>query len=253
MNLYSNTAKYYDLVDINFQNEDLGFYKEYIDNIEQPILELGCGTGRVSLWFAEQGYNVTALDLSEAMLQQFYAKILQHSVNTNYLNIVHADMTDFELNQKYQLIIAPNRAFQAICDLSCAESALRCMVKHSMKNGSIIIDLFNPIHFLNEEYCYKETIVLKKRIRDDIITMKYKCIYIDKINQVVYSQNTIIHESDGNRIEIIDRNKLRYYFPHQILQLMKKCGLEIVQTYGWYDKSSMNNNRKIIVVSKPKY
>ena len=250
MNLYSNIAKYYDLQDEDFQNEDLFFYQKYAGKLGRTILELGCGTGRVSLWFAEKGYNVTGLDLSETMLEQFYTKLKEKKTISQRIKIIQGDMSNFILNQKYHLIIAPGRAFQALNTQQKAEKALQCIKKHMESDGIVILDFFNPDSFLNEEYCFNEFTVFRKKMNNSLITMKYKCTHIDRDKQLVYSKYTIIHEQNNTSIKLIDENILRYYSLEQITILMKQCGLEIVETYGWFDESSVINNREIIIVAK---
>lgn len=55
MNLYEGVAKYYDIEESEYQQEDMDFYIEYAQKCKGNILELGCGTGRVSLRLASLG------------------------------------------------------------------------------------------------------------------------------------------------------------------------------------------------------
>lgn len=68
MNLYKNTFRFYDLIATDFDNDDLKFYENFLLIKNSKILEIGCGTGRVSIWLANHGYSVVGLDLSEEML-----------------------------------------------------------------------------------------------------------------------------------------------------------------------------------------
>ena len=111
LNLYGNTAKYYDLESVDFQNVDLQFYESYAGEINNNILEIGCGTGRVTLWFAQKGYHITGVDLSCDMLEQLEKKIKPDT--NSFLTILHADMSDFKIDQKFQLVIAPDRVLHA--------------------------------------------------------------------------------------------------------------------------------------------
>ena len=67
MNLYENTFMFYDSVATEFDNDDLTFYESFLQSKKSKILEIGCGTGRVSIWLASRGYSVTGLDLSKYM------------------------------------------------------------------------------------------------------------------------------------------------------------------------------------------
>lgn len=249
MNLYTNIAEYYDLEDEEFNNDDIEFYLNYANKVKGDILELGCGTGRVSLLLAEKGYNVTSLDLSNEMLKQFEKKIVKKRYLNERIKIVHSNMSDFNLNKKFNLIIAPGRAFQAICDKQDAKKALHCIYDHLKQDGLFILDLFNPNSFLNEEYCFEPIIVYEKKYNDRKITMRYKCSKVDKFEQLVYSRYTIIDESKNIKRELFDDNVLRYYYIEDICRVLKSCGFNVIETYGWFDRSPLENNREIIIVA----
>ena len=74
-NRYINTAKLYDLDQRDNLTVDIPFYLKYAKNQNGKILELGCGTGRVSIELAKAGYFVTGLDLSETMLGIYKEKL----------------------------------------------------------------------------------------------------------------------------------------------------------------------------------
>ena len=75
-NQYINTAKLYDLDQRDNLIADIPFYLEYAKKLNGKILELGCGTGRVSIELAKNGYFVTGLDLSESMLEIYKNKLI---------------------------------------------------------------------------------------------------------------------------------------------------------------------------------
>jgi ubiquinone/menaquinone biosynthesis C-methylase UbiE len=70
-NLYQQTAQFYDLVNSRgYVEADIPFYKKIIQP-QSRILEVGCGTGRVAIELAKHGCDVTGIDLSEWMLDEF--------------------------------------------------------------------------------------------------------------------------------------------------------------------------------------
>ena len=136
MNLYENTFRFYDLIATDFDNDDLKFYESFVQSKKSKILEIGCGTGRVSIWLATHGYSVMGLDLSEYMLSVFNEKLEQDKYLQSKIEIVHADMSDFCIGESFDLIIAPSKSFQAITDIEKAKSTLICIKKH-MLEGSL--------------------------------------------------------------------------------------------------------------------
>lgn len=95
MNLYENTFRFYDLIDIYFDNEDYRFYENFVKSENSKILEIGCGTGRVSIWLSTYGYLVKGWDLSEYMLSVFNEKFEKDKDLQSKIEIIHAYMSDF--------------------------------------------------------------------------------------------------------------------------------------------------------------
>ncbi len=54
--------------------QDVAFYRDAARDFGDPVLELGCGTGRVTMALAQAGKRVTGLDLSERMLERAVKK-----------------------------------------------------------------------------------------------------------------------------------------------------------------------------------
>ena len=64
-------ADYYDESPIvRGRTQDVAFYRDAVHEFGDPVLELGCGTGRITLALAEAGHRVTGLDISERMLER---------------------------------------------------------------------------------------------------------------------------------------------------------------------------------------
>ena len=74
-NLLRNSAWLYDVDNRDNLHDDIPFYLEYAKQQQGEILELGCGTGRVALALAADGFRVTGLDLSQQMLDVFRKKM----------------------------------------------------------------------------------------------------------------------------------------------------------------------------------
>ena len=125
-NLKRFAADLYDLEPGDIFKDDIAFYKEKAKESGGPILELGCGTGRVTIPLLEEGNEVWGLDLSEDMLSQLRKKVgdLPAAV-ARRLHMVHDDMACFDLGRVFELIIAPFRAFQAITARLTRHDALR--------------------------------------------------------------------------------------------------------------------------------
>src|SRR5690554_2293050 len=116
-NLYINTAEYYDYDNRDNLTADIPFYIDFAHKIGKKVLELGCGTGRVTIPLALSGCMVTGLDLSESMLRVFREKLeKQQEPIKKRVALVKGDMSNFSITQKFDLIIVPFRAFQGLTE-----------------------------------------------------------------------------------------------------------------------------------------
>lgn len=233
MNLYENTFMFYDSVATEFDNDDLTFYESFLQSKKSKILEIGCGTGRVSIWLASRGYSVTGLDLSKYMLSMFIKKLDQNKNLRSNINIVQADMSNFCLNEKFDLIIAPSKSFHAITDIDKAQSTLNCIKKHMSKDSLLILDLFNPQLLSKQNNIVGQEVTL---FTSDNLNATYKCVEVDSQNGIIYSETTIKESYMGVCKTYIDHQKLRYYTLQQITELFFNTGLEIVNVYNGYNQ-----------------
>ncbi|MCY3554938.1 MAG: class I SAM-dependent methyltransferase, partial [Gemmatimonadetes bacterium] len=91
---------------------DEAFYTEEATRVEGPVLELGCGTGRIMIPIAESGVSIVGLDRAPAMLEVARRKMDALPDETKRrMEIVEGDMRTFSLERRFPLAIMPYRAF----------------------------------------------------------------------------------------------------------------------------------------------
>ena len=74
---YAAVAEFYDYIVPYLNREDLDFYVDMAKESGGPVLEVGCGTGRILIPIARAGIEVTGLDLSPSMLALCRKKLSQ--------------------------------------------------------------------------------------------------------------------------------------------------------------------------------
>jgi len=110
-----------------------------------PVLEVACGTGRVTLPIARAGVPVVGLDLAAGMLRLAESKRRSEPRDvSDRVRFVHGDMADFSLDETFALAIIPSRAFQALLTPDAQRGSLTCIRRHLRPGGRLIIDLFDP-------------------------------------------------------------------------------------------------------------
>jgi SAM-dependent methyltransferase len=150
-NLYANSAKLYDADNRSVFSDDVPFYLDRATKLDGKVLELACGTGRITIPLAEQGIQIWGLDYSNPMLDVLKEKIdklpskIQKSIHT-----VHGDMTDFILTERFKLIFIPFRSFQSLETDEQASNCLACARNHLEDDGTFIINVFKPTKEIGE-------------------------------------------------------------------------------------------------------
>lgn len=124
-----------------WQTEDIPFWLERAKEAGGPVLEAGCGTGRVMIPTLQAGVDAEGFDVHPGMLEVLKQKAAAAGLSAP----VHlADMRDFTMARRYALITVPFRAFMHLLTTEDQLQALRCMREHLEPGGALVIDLFYP-------------------------------------------------------------------------------------------------------------
>lgn len=107
------------------------------------VLDIGCGEGKDAVFFAKNGYIVSAFDASENGIKKARELAMQHRVNINFFQ---ADINEYELNEEYDIIFSsgvfhylkPNRRERFIENLQ----------EYTTDNGMHAINVFVKKSFI---------------------------------------------------------------------------------------------------------
>lgn len=261
-NIYRNTAWIYEIeYGKTHPMPDVPFYREYANEQcgkngdKGDILELGCGTGRVALALAKDGFQVAGLDLSQQMLDIFRDKLAKEAAKqpalTNRIEIIHGNMADFDIGRKFSLITAPFRAFQAITAQQDIDSTLACVREHLADDGIFIVNAFNPYKDPLDESWSREEMFIGEIADEEtgIRVARYECRErIDLVNQIIYPYLAYnITYPDSRTQRLVEPLQMKYYYSRQLRAEVEKASLEIVDEFSWYDKSPPGGQEIILV------
>lgn len=132
---------------------DVAFYTGLALESAGPVLELACGTGRLTLPIAEAGVEITGADMSEGMLTVARQKseALPDATRAR-LMLLHQDMTALQIDRRFRLVFVPFRSFQHLLTRDRQRQALEGMHKHLEPGGRLVLHLFDPrLDFLTDE------------------------------------------------------------------------------------------------------
>lgn len=148
----AEAAKYYDK-NPGFPN-DVPFYQKLVSSSNISILELGCGTGRVTLSLVPYCRYILGVDASPAMISIFRDKLVRMGIPQSKVGVIEGDITDFDLDQTFDLIIAPYRVLQNLETDQEVDGLFACIREHLAESGTCILNVFRP--YLDPEELRKQ-------------------------------------------------------------------------------------------------
>lgn len=204
-----------------------------------PILELGCGTGKLAIPLAEAGYSVTGLDNSPALLQ--FA-----SNRSDGVQWTQGDMRSFDLDERFALIMLPSNN---LGHLHTPEDFGRCIggVKRHLRPGGVfIIDVFVPnLHLLlrdaDEEYVLTEYDSPEGLGPVRVMARSH----YESTTQIM--RTTTVRKMDG-QTDVVGSLDLKMYFPRELEALVRCHGLHLAARYGGHAGEAFDEDSRFQIL-----
>jgi len=139
---HARYASFYDL-ELDSFRADLPFYLRHLPPPPCRILELGCGTGRVSRALSREGYQVTGIDLSPAMLAEALSKNYPAETGAS-VHYACMDMTRLGFSAPFDAIIAPYNTFNLLGKSDALRTCLSQLDGILAAKGKLLLQLYIP-------------------------------------------------------------------------------------------------------------
>jgi SAM-dependent methyltransferase len=240
-------ADYYDSSPIlTARTQDVAFYVNATRKYGDPVLELGCGTGRVTMAIAEAGYRVVGLDISERMLGRAAEKraSLRREAQER-VHLVQGDMTRFELGEKFRTIVIPFRPFQHLLEVDEQMDCLECARKHLAPGGHLILDFFQTDPERMHDSMFKsETRLIEYDLaggRHVELSERVSAFHRGVQRNDVEMIFRVTHP-DGKQERLVMAWTLRYFFRYEVEHLLARCGFRVAHVYGDFDCSPLGDD-----------
>jgi SAM-dependent methyltransferase len=124
---------------------DVPFYVNLAVECRGPVLEMGCGTGRVLLPTARAGVRIHGMELSPEMLAELSKKLAKEPAAVQELvSLTEGDIRSAEVGGKFALVTAPFRVVQALLERDDHRAWLHNVRGHLLPGGALIFDVFQP-------------------------------------------------------------------------------------------------------------
>lgn len=232
---FARAVRFYDLDEGRF-TEDLGLYVGLAERWGGPILELGCGTGRVLAALAGRGHHVVGVDRSEAMLAAARDRLAREGLLSR-VRLVSADMRHLALRDRFAWAFCAMNSLMHLTSLEDQQAALEAARRHLRPGGHLVLDLTNPDPAWMLEPAEK---IVRVGVLEDpqtgTLVVRQVLQRADPLRQVlhlVYIYDEVGPEGAVRRILL--PLCLRYLFPVEAQLLLERVGFTVEAIYGSYE------------------
>jgi ubiquinone/menaquinone biosynthesis C-methylase UbiE len=232
---YAGLARLYDAENAGFV-EDFPAYGLLAERFGGPVLEVGCGTGRVTFFLAGQGFPVTGVDPSAGMLSRARKRAAAEE-SARRITWLHAGAGDFEADGgPFHLAILPYGTLSHLTGQDEQIAALVRIARHLAPGGGLALDLSNPIPNLRAD---DVPALFVERFFDDPETgervMQRSLTEVDRVTQImtvtwVYDRL----DAEGRVRRRVVPMRLRLILAAELHLMLAQAGFSGVELYGDY-------------------
>ncbi len=231
---------------MNREMPDVAWYLELARQARGPVLELCCGTGRITIPLARAGIPIDGVDMTPSMLDAAKRKARDEEVEVGWHR---QDMRRLRLaRRKFRLIFIPFNSLQNTYPIADLEKVLAGVRKHLAPRGVFAFDVFNPsVHFMvrgetPRKDCYRFRLEDGRRVRISEV-----CRY-DAAGQVNRVQWRLRIDNGPERVQRLD---MRCFFPLEMDALLRYNGFRVVAKYGDFRRRPFTSaSRKQVYVCR---
>ena len=248
------------------ESKDIAFFTDIAIELGGPILELGCGSGRMAIPIAQAGIEIVGLDLSSEILRYFRKKIRPESLDTRKrITLVCGDMKDLPLKKRFRGIFCSSNTLFLLGTEGTIGKALASARRCLAPDGILVFDtaaIDNETRTALANYPKGDLPDLElsegagggqiqrthsiaprgdeqkdaeARDRSTRFSITYK--YFDAHNSICYERKEDIILPD----------------PRDLRRLLREHGYQIEKEFGWYDRRPFSDgDRKMIMLARKK-
>jgi len=245
--IFDKYSHYYDLL---YKDKDYNSEVEYVHSLiskysfgAKTLIDFGCGTGRHDIIFAQKGYDITGVDLSEKMIS-----IAKKSRIKN-VNFLQGDIRYIRLNKLFDVAVSLFHVISYQKTNNDIKAAFETAKAHVAKDGLFIFDCWYGPAVLTDKPSIRV-----KRLENDVIKLSRKSKpemhpnenYVDVIFDVdIMDKKTRIHNT------IKEIHTMRYLFFPEIEMFATNAGFNILHFEEWMSgKTPHLNSWNVVFICK---
>ncbi len=246
---YNTIARYYD-AENEAVTEDLDLYAELAEAADGPVLDVGCGTGRVMLHLAVAGHRVQGIDLSAAMLERGRRKVKNRVDLADHVTFYEGNALDYPFSEKYALIIVPYNGLMHFRSVTDILKLLGHLADCAAEDCVLVLDLPNAgeaFATLDDDAVTLERTFIEPESGN--LVMQQSVSQLNRTDQLQYI--TWIYDEigpDRTLKRTVAPLTLRYIFPTELDLLLQISGWQRMERFGDYDRSPFEEGCPRLIV-----
>jgi len=239
---YDAWALWYDIAYSTVSNIGVDFYVGLAKEVGGPALEIGVGTGRLSLPIAQAGIDIVGIDLHAPMLDVARRKLSDLGTTAGNLQLMNADMRTLELGRKFKFIFAPARVLLLALTPEEQTESLRRLVAHAEPDGRVAFNFFVP----NDDMIYgpQGFPYIYKDVTHPVTGNRVLFWVADRFDAETQTNHGLhIFEELNDAGETVGKTTIdvviRYIYPTEAIVMIEDAGMIVEEIYGDFDRSPL--------------
>jgi SAM-dependent methyltransferase len=249
---YVELPELYDLEHAGF-SEDVDLYLRLAEVVGDPILELGCGTGRVLTPLAAAGHRITGIDRSQPMLSRARSMLHEHGdMLSQRVTLVEGSITEAERapGGPFGLAIFSLNGLMHLPAAAEQRAALASARRALDPRGMLVIDVLNPTHELLETFDGRVQLEGTWRKSDRTVVNRFSARSHDAAEQRINTELWYdLIDTDGQIRRVRSAFPMRYVVASELALLLEVTGFAEWTFYGSYDLDPFDDASHRLIVT----
>lgn len=234
MSDYDSIAPFYDIEHADF-DEDLDMYRNFAELCGGKILELACGSGRLLLPLAREGYTLTGVDTSAAMLEIARLALEKEGLSAR-CQLVQQDMCALQLQEKFRMALIALGSFGHVTTRLQQQRALAALRQHLSIGATFILDISNEdaryMEALSGQMLHQGT---WQRTDGSFVTHFLSPASSTSQHLLDLTHFYEVHRQGGNVQRSVSQSSLYLFERNETELLLDQAGFRIKDVYGSYE------------------
>jgi SAM-dependent methyltransferase len=239
------------LYDVFEFEADVPLYVELARAQGPKVLEVACGSGRLVLPLARAGFSVVGIDASPHMLEIARAKLDEEPDAARRVQLIEADMRQFELHARFDLAIVAVRSFAYLTERTDQQQCLERIAAHLRRGGVLAIDLLHPRpDWLASPIGSMRDDLLQRSAQHGFTLSRVESVVSTDLAAQVRVIRSAYEAIDDHGVPVVKRFvewPFRYTYRFEAEHMLERAGFAVEAVYGGYQRQPLTNDSTAMV------